>query len=138
MRIRTARASDWDAIRELLRELGYGFDASRAFAELLRDPAHVLLVAEEDGLVVGYANVNVRVQLHHERPVGTLDELCVAESARSRGLGAALVDAVVAEAAARGAEAVEVATNVRRERARRFYERCGFEATSWKLIRRLD
>lgn len=73
--IRPATAEDVSAVLDLLRQLGYAFDASSTFERLLVDPAHTLLVAEEHGRVIGYANLNVRPHLHHERPVGTLDEL---------------------------------------------------------------
>jgi ribosomal protein S18 acetylase RimI-like enzyme len=103
-------------------------------AELLRDRAHLMLVAEEGGAVVGFVNANFRPQLHHLAPVGTIDELVVDEAKRGRRIGERLVEAVVEEARKRGADTVEVTTNERRERARRFYRRCGFEATSTKLV----
>ena len=135
--IRRARAADAEALTQLLAQLGYplaGADVARALDELLRDPAHLVLVAEEDSRVVGYVNANFRPQLHHLAPVGTLDELVVDEASRSRGIGERLVEAVLDEARRRGADVVEVTTHERRERARRFYARCGFEATSIKLV----
>jgi ribosomal protein S18 acetylase RimI-like enzyme len=103
-------------------------------AELLRDPAHLVLVAEEGGAVVGFVNANFRLQLHHLAPVGTIDELVVDEAYRGRRIGERLVEAVLEEGRRRGADTVEVTTHERRERARDFYRRCGFEATSIKLV----
>ena len=121
----------------LLDQFGYplaGEDVARMLGELLRDPAHLVLVAEEDGRVVGYVNANFRPQLHHLAPVGTIDELVVDEELRGRRIGERLVEAVLEEARRRGADTVEVTTHERRERARAFYRRCGFEATSIKLV----
>jgi GNAT superfamily N-acetyltransferase len=135
--IRLARAADAEALTPLLAQLGYPFagaEVARALVELLRDPAHLVLVAEEDGRVVGFVNANFRPQLHHLAPVGTIDELVVDESFRGRRIGERLVEAVLEEARRRGADTVEVTTNERRERAREFYKRRGFEATSIKLV----
>jgi ribosomal protein S18 acetylase RimI-like enzyme len=134
--IRPARASDAAALAPLLDQLGYPLaaaDVARVLRELLGDPAHLVLVAEEDR-VVGFVNANFRPQLHHLAPVGTIDELVVDEGFRGRRIGEQLVEAVLEEARRRGADVVEVTTHERRERARRFYKRCGFEATSIKLV----
>ena len=135
--IRRARESDAQAVTALLSQLDYPFEAEAvtpALAEIVADPAHPPLVAEEDGEVVGFVNANFRPQLHHLAPVGTIDELVVDASRRGRRIGEQLVEAVLAEARRRGADVVEVMTHERRERARAFYRRCGFEATSIKLV----
>ena len=135
--IRPARREDVEALTPLLDQLGYPLpraEVEQALAQLLGDPAHQVLVAEEDGRVVGYVNANFRPQLHHLAPVGTIDELVVDEAWRGRRIGEQLVEAVLEEARRRGADTVEVMTHERRERARDFYRRCGFEATSIKLV----
>jgi len=135
--IRRARENDAQAVTALLSQLDYPLEAKAvapALAEIVADPAHLPLVAEEDGEVVGFVNANFRPQLHHLGPVGTIDELVVDASRRGRRIGEQLVDAVLAEARRRGADVVEVMTHERRERARAFYRRCGFEATSIKLV----
>jgi GNAT superfamily N-acetyltransferase len=135
--IRRARESDAEAVTALLGQLDYPFEAEAVapvLADVLADDAHVALVAEEDGEVVGFVNANFRRQLHHLAPVGTIDELVVDQDRRGRRVGEQLVEAVLEEARRRGADVVEVMTHERRERARAFYRRCGFEATSIKLV----
>ena len=135
--IRRARESDAEAVTALLAQLDYRFRADAVglvLAEVLADPAHVALVAEEDGEVVGFVNAHFRPQLHHLAPVGTIDELVVDANRRGRRIGEHLVEEVLAEARRQGADVVEVMTHERRERARAFYRRCGFEATSIKLV----
>ena len=135
--IRPARESDTEAVTALLAQLDYPFEPEAvrpALAELLADPAHVVLVAEEDGRAVGFVNAHFRPQLHHLAPVGTIDELVVERHQRGRRIGERLVEAVFAEAGRRGADVMEVSTHNRRERARAFYRRLGFEATSVKLV----
>ena len=139
--IRRAQESDAPAVTALLAQLGYPFESEAVapvLAEVVADPAHVALVAEEDGEVVGFVNANFRPQLHHLAPVGTIDELVVDASRRGRRIGERLVEAVLEEARRRGADVVEVMTHERRKRARAFYRRCGFEATSIKLVHPLD
>ncbi len=138
MRIRAATADDGPADVGLLRELGYDLDVRGAcafLARLLAYEAHTVLVAEE-GVVVGFANANVRPQLHHLAPVCTIDELVVSEPARSRGVGAALLREVERIAHGRGCDSLELTCSLRREDAHRFYGREGFERTSLKLAKR--
>ena len=76
--IRPARETDAEALAPLLAQLGYPFGSAEiapVLAELLRDPTHHVLVAEDDGEVVGFVNANFRPHLHHLAPVGTIDEL---------------------------------------------------------------
>jgi GNAT superfamily N-acetyltransferase len=138
--IRPARPQDAEALAALLSQLGCLFpraEVEPVLVELLGESAHHVLVAEEDGRVVGYVNANFRPQLHHLAPVGTIDELVVDEASRGRRIGERLVEAVLEEARRRGADTVEVTTHERRKRAHNFYKRCGFEATSVKLVHTL-
>ena len=135
--IRRVRESDARAVTALLAQLDYPLEAEMVapvLAEVVADPAHLALVAEEDGEIVGFVNANFRPQLHHLAPVGTIDELVVEAGRRGRRIGERLVEAVLGEARRRGADVVEVMTHERRERARAFYRGCGFEATSIKLV----
>jgi ribosomal protein S18 acetylase RimI-like enzyme len=53
--------------------------------------------------------------------------LAVREGSRRRGIGASLLDAVVAMLRERGAPAISVSVEVGNDRARRLYARAGFE-----------
>jgi GNAT superfamily N-acetyltransferase len=138
--VRQARDDDAAAIGRLLGELGYSLERERcaeALAALLADPAHVVLVAADGDRHVGYVNANFRLQLHHAAEVGTIDELVVSAGCRGEGVGARLVEEVLRLAQERGADVVEVSSAFARERAHRFYERLGFERTSFKLVFRV-
>ena len=138
--VRRARNDDAASIRSLLGELGYSLEPERATAAvraLLADPAHVVLLATDDDRAVGYVNANFRLQLHHTAEVATIDELVVSVACRGEGIGARLVEEVVEIARDRRADVVELSSHVTREAAHRFYERLGFERTSYKLVLRL-
>jgi len=90
-------------------------------------PVDDVLVAEVDGRVVGY------VQLHNafgglaaHQHVLEINGLAVHPDATGRGIGAQLVEAVVAEAARRGARKVSLRVLAPNATARRLYARCGF------------
>lgn len=69
-----------------------------------------------------------------EPGVFQMDGLCVDASSRGMGVGTALLDAVMHEAAARGLEAVQLDVIDSNPRARALYERLGFQAISNERI----
>ena len=98
------------------------------------------LVAEEDGALLGYAMVRI-----HEGPddswaledrYGEVWTLLVAEHARNRGLGGALLDAVDAELARRGIHDLMIGVMEGNDAARRLYERRGL-VPGWLQLYRL-
>lgn len=100
-------------------------------AELLRDGERPILVAEEDGRVLGYAFcVYQRHQgegSFQDMTTLYLDDLCVDEACRGRHVGRALYEAVLE--LARGTGCYNVTLNVWscNESAMRFYEACGLK-----------
>lgn len=101
-----------------------------AFRGIAADPAHELLVAELDGRIVGTLHLTFLPSLTHLGGTRAhVEGVRVAAELRGSGLGAALFDWVVARAREEGARMVQLMTDVRRDDARRFYERHGFEAT---------
>jgi GNAT superfamily N-acetyltransferase len=134
--VRDARPDDLDAVVALLHEdVIREVDESElpasayapAFAEILADDHHQLLVGETGGVVVATAQLSWLRRLTY---AGGL--FCVVESVRvrsdlrSRGYGADLMGAVERIARERGAARIELTTNARRDRARTFYERLGY------------
>jgi ribosomal protein S18 acetylase RimI-like enzyme len=97
--------------------LGRGEDACRAASV---DPDYVVLVARRDGSPVGFA------RLHPRGVAGSpyLASIAVNASARSRGVGAALLEA--AERHFTGARWMFLCVSSFNERARALYERCGY------------
>lgn len=86
-----------------------------------------VLVAELDGLVIGYAAVGNSIPVPSHEHVLELRGLAVAPAAGGRGVGTRLVDAVVAQARTRGARKVTLRVLAPNAVARRLYARCGFE-----------
>jgi GNAT superfamily N-acetyltransferase len=67
-------------------------------------------------------------------PFALITGLVVDETKRSRGIGAALVEAAVEWAAGHGYRTIRVRSNVIRERAHAFYERLGFSRVKNQVV----
>jgi ribosomal protein S18 acetylase RimI-like enzyme len=101
----------------------------RAFEALERDPNIQLVVAGYgDGTVVGCLQLCILPGLSSQGASRALiEDVRVARSCRSRGIGEQLVQWAVAEARARGCKLVELLTHHTRVDAQRFYKRLGFQ-----------
>lgn len=130
--IRQAVAADVDAVAALVDAMGGhdGATGNPAVGAVYREALgchHIrMLVAEEAGRVVGYAEVQARPSLLDGVRQGWLAALAVAPGMRGRGVGAALVEAVDAAAAALGCGEVVVESSEFRRDAHRFYAAAGF------------
>ncbi len=138
MHIREASAADAVALAGLINELGYEVSPG-GVAERLADQ-HAMglgtLVAEADGgAVIGCASWSLMRVLHRPGPVGRVSMLVVSQAERGRGVGKALMAAVEAKCAGLGCVLVEVTSNVRRDKAHKFYEELGYEKTSFRFAR---
>ena len=101
-----------------------------AFAAVDADPAHLLVVADDGGAVVGTLQLSFLPGLSRAGALrAQVEGVRVAASARGRGLGAAMLGWCADEARRRGAALVQLTTDARRPDARRFYERLGYEAS---------
>ena len=142
MRVREANADDAPALAALLGELGYPDDPARVAAraeELARDPASVLLVAEDDRAIVGLASATTMPLLHEDGSWCRLSALVVAEGRRRGGAGRKLMEEVEARAHSRGCRYLEVTSGERagREAAHAFYEALGLEQVSRRYLKEL-
>jgi len=138
--IREARTEDASAVAGLLGQLGYSVavPALTARLERLRAAGDRLFVAETAGRVVGLANLHVSPSLEYDAPAAKLGALVVDHESRGQGIGRALVEAVEAEARARGCVVLFLTTAERRAGAHAFYERLGLEQTGRRYGKRLD
>ena len=101
-----------------------------AFETLDHNPDIQLVVAEEQGAVVGCLQLCILPGLSSQGASRALiEDVRVASQRRSRGIGEHLVQWAVAEARARGCKLVELLTHSTRVDAQRFYARLGFKAS---------
>jgi GNAT superfamily N-acetyltransferase len=101
-----------------------------AFDAIESDPNNHVFVAESAGVVVGAFQLTFIRQLSYGAClVAQVESVHVHSSARSRGVGRIMMEFARAEAVRRGAYRLQLTSNVRRERAHRFYEGLGYRAT---------
>jgi GNAT superfamily N-acetyltransferase len=136
MTIRPARISDAAAIAGLATQLGYPTRSEEAEPRLLdvtSRPENAVLVAESDGVVVGWIHVAASHHVETECFAEIL-ALVVDQEHRSGGIGAALVEAASDWGARSGFATLRVRSNVVRERTHAFYERLGFARIKSQVV----
>ncbi len=102
----------------------------RAFQAIDSDPAHLLLVADRAGEVVGTMQLSFLPGLARRGALrAQIEAVRVAESTRGSGLGAAMFGWAIDEARRRDCALVQLTTDKARADAHRFYERLGFVAS---------
>ena len=139
MNIRFAAPGDIPALIRLLQQVGQvhhqirpdlfragaqKYDA-QALEDLLADPGRPIFVAEEGGRVLGYAfcihQIVENDPVLMDRKSLYVDDLCVDEACRGRGVATALYDHLCGYARAKGFQAVTLNLWAGNETAQRFY-----------------
>jgi len=143
--IRDATAADLPAIDRVFRQSFcdtfahlYGAEdlaaflgkfTSDAWAEEFADPRYRFRVAEVDGDIVAYVKLGPSaLPIETDGQAIELRQLYVLKPHHGSGIAAALTDWAIDEARAQGFEELYLTVYVDNHRARRFYDRYGFEA----------
>jgi ribosomal-protein-alanine N-acetyltransferase len=118
---RPLRADDVAAVADIERRVFSDPWSARSFAEMLAlDPVRGFAVDDEHGRLIGYAVCSTVAD------EGEILNLAVEPHARGRGLGAALVGAMLDWLKTRGAERVFLEVRRSNEAAIAVYQRAGF------------
>jgi ribosomal protein S18 acetylase RimI-like enzyme len=136
-RVREATAEDAEAIHSLAGELAATvgdspppFESVRErFLELLDEPRAWVLVAEDDGGVVGVASLWIKPDLAHGDTVVEVPTLVVAEGSRREGVGKLLMEEVQKLGAENDGNLIELVATTQNVAAREFYRSLGFVET---------
>jgi GNAT superfamily N-acetyltransferase len=139
-----ARAADIPALATLLAtlfaqeaEFTPDLDAHRrGLANIIGRPElGAILVARDQGAVVGMVNLLFTMSTALGARVALLEDMVVAPPARGRGVGAALLAQAIAHARAQGCRRITLLTDGVNEAAQRFYARHGFTASGMLPMR---
>lgn len=154
--VRFAKKEDYEAINALrapvcaLHSNGYPALFKPVFAKdhqervlkMMEDPEQDVLVAEENGQLLGFAMVeyikreetNSMYAVHEAHIV----EIGVDETSQGKGIGTALIQAVKDAAKVRGCRSVQLDVWEFNKSALRFYEKLGFVTLRRKMEQVLD
>ena len=128
MSIRAARRDDFDAVTQLLTELGRTpvtpateADCRAVWDEQVVDPDAHHLVSEDDQGITGFCALHFRDRLSHSTPEAWVAELIVTERARRLGIGLALLEEVQRRARERHCHAIVLDCGYRRAEAHHLF-----------------
>jgi ribosomal protein S18 acetylase RimI-like enzyme len=145
MRIRQATIEDSAVIAQLMTQLmevsGYQDrqvspeQIEESLRKMANSDAYRVLLAEDEGQVVGLLSLSFRHTLFHSAPTALIDELVVEQGHRRRGVGRQLVAEAIERCRAAGCCEIEVSTERSNEAAQKFYRQHGFshEAVLFEL-----
>ncbi|MDD5338839.1 MAG: GNAT family N-acetyltransferase [Dehalococcoidales bacterium] len=138
--VRRATAQDIPRILELYQQLFWDPDPSlqapvedcrKVLAEASKVPGYNLLVAEENGEVIGTTLFMVIPGFAHKtEPFAVIEYVVVAENKRSNGVGKILMDYCKELAIKSHCYKIILTSDKRRERAHKFYRTIGYEASA--------
>ena len=97
-----------------------------AYEAFVNDPDAALFMAVADGQPAGFVAFRFRRRLNHATFEGWISDLVVRDAFRGRGIGRALLAAVIAEWRLRGSHRIELEVAYERTAARALYESTGF------------
>lgn len=147
--VRQAVASDGDGMLELMPRLAaFAVPETRNPQDLWVHDAALLKrwlaeqhddcrvhVADDDGEVVGVVIVSLRPELLSREPSAHLEAIAVATGREGSGIGRLLIDAAERDAEQQGSRSMSLHVFSSNDRARRFYEKCGYDGELMRYIK---
>ena len=105
----------------------------------LRDDEAAVLVAEQDGAVVGYVFAALEPMSWKDlrEACGFIHDIAVDDAGRRSGVATALMEAAIAWLRSRGAPRVVLGTAEQNAAAQRLFEKLGFRRTMIEMTREL-
>lgn len=131
---------DFDPRRFLAARPGTPEGYASFISTQLEDPDIAVLVADDDGDVIGYAFAAVEGYdyMALRGPAGVLHDIIIDPEYRGRGVGRLLLDAALTFLRSRGVPRVVLSTAARNEGAQRLFASVGFRRTMIEMTRELD
>lgn len=130
MLIREAKPDDSLAIVRLIQQLSTNLDEASPITgsyvcQSLNEPGFGILLAEDDGKVVGLLSYSVRPSLFHAANSGQIEDLVVDKACRGRSFGSALLEEFMNHMQDKGCVEVSVTTMSDNIDAQHFYNAHG-------------
>jgi N-acetylglutamate synthase-like GNAT family acetyltransferase len=138
--MREAKEKDIPRILELYQQLSLSpgtykkasvEECKRVFKKMGQVPDYSLLVAEEDGEVVGTTVLAILPGFAHgTSSFAVIEYVVVDEKVRNKGIGHQMMQYCMAKARESGCYKIMLTSDIRREQAHQFYRSLGFEASA--------
>lgn len=141
VRFRLATRADLPRIVRMLADDDLGSQRERytdplpegyysAFAQIHDDPNHELIVADQEGEVIGTLHLMFLPSISFQGGLrAQVESVRVDQRFQSRGIGSAMMKWSIERAKQRGAQMMQLTTHKTRLEAHRFYERLGFQGS---------
>lgn len=132
MLIREASENDLGEVLELLRQIdgeeALGIEkAGEIWEAILKYPYYKLMVAEEEGKIIGTFSLIIIDNLgHHGSRLAVVESVIVHSDYRSRGIGKKMMEEAMKRAKEEKCYKLMLSSNKKRIRAHKFYEELGF------------
>jgi ribosomal protein S18 acetylase RimI-like enzyme len=128
---------DFDPLRFIGASRGTEHGYGSFLGSQLDEPEVVVLVAERDGVVLGYTYAAIEGPdwMSLRGPAGVLHDIVVDPAHRAQGVGRMLLDATITALEGKGAPRIVLSTAERNEPAQRLFERAGFRRTMIEMTR---
>ena len=130
--IRLAKPEDQRRCSELLDVLAeatlepYEIFNSDAFSKLISNERGSLVIAEENGIILGMASVSFNLALRYNGEYCQLEELVVDQDARGKNIGGLLIEEALRLAKNRGCKEAGLYVLDSTKHNQTFYEKYGF------------
>jgi PhnO protein len=141
MTIKTADITDYQKVRELVEELENqtfnNDDLKKIFESGLKNPDIEYYLVEIENEAVAFFSLATLYQLHHAAKVVEVQELVVKGPYRKKSIGSNIIKFCTDKAREKGAQNLELSSNMKRTHAHAFYLRNGFSKLHFRFVMKL-
>ncbi len=125
-KVRIAQPKDAYVLAKMNREFNHNLIEPMEIGKKLRRGNEIVLVAERENQVLGFACAQLMDSFCYVRPYAELTELYVRVAYRRKGVGTALVRNMEKELARRGVGHIHILTAAGNKPARALYDQLGY------------
>ena len=128
--VRKYDSLDYDAVNNLIQN-SFGYEKKN-----ISNPNCLEFVAELDGVVAGYFNMTLIVDIVKDIKIYHIDYVCVDSLYRGRGIGKLMMEYASSFAKDNGVSRLELTSSKKREAAHKLYLSLGFEMRDSSIFRK--